>query len=174
MRGVLAILFGLAAFVWPGVTLVALVLLFGVYALVDAVMALVSGLSNRHTPHWGWQVFEGFVGIIAGVLTFLAPDIAAAAFLYLIAAWAFVTGILEIAAAIQLRREIEDEWLLGFSGLLSLGLGIATVFWPAASALAVVWLIGAYAIVFGIALIALGSRLRSGSQTLGMGRAQPA
>jgi uncharacterized membrane protein HdeD (DUF308 family) len=157
LRGLLAVLFGLAAFFWPGITLVTLVFLFGAYALVDGVFALVSAF--RADDRWP-LLFEGVVGIAAGVVAFVWPGITALALLYLIAAWAIITGILEIVAAVRLRKVIENEWLLALGGVASIILGVILVVAPGAGALGLVWAIGAYAILFGIALIALGFRLR--------------
>jgi uncharacterized membrane protein HdeD (DUF308 family) len=161
LRGLLAILFGLAAFVWPGLTLVVLVLLFGAYALADGVMALIAGWMHRRGRSGWWMVFEGLFGIAIGVVTFLWPAVAALALLSFIAAWAVVTGIFEIAAAVRLRHVIDNEWALALGGLLSVAVGVAIFVWPQGSALALVWLIGAYAILFGILLLAFAFRLRS-------------
>ena len=162
LRGVLAIIFGLAAFLWPGLTLTVLVLLFGAYALVDGVFAVIAGVRRYgERERWWALVLEGLAGIVIGVLTFLWPGITAFALLYLIAAWAILTGVLEIAAAIRLRREIEGEWLLGLSGVASVIFGVLLMILPGPGALALIWLIGAYAIVFGVLLLVLAFRLRS-------------
>jgi uncharacterized membrane protein HdeD (DUF308 family) len=167
IRGVAAILFGIAAFVWPGITLTVLVLLFGAYALVDGIFAVVAGISVRkEQERWWLMVLEGVVGIIIGVLTFLYPSITALVLLYFIAAWAIVTGAFEIAAAIRLRREIEGEWLLALAGIASLIFGVLLVIQPGAGALALIWLIGAYAIVFGILMLVLAFRLRGLRDTM--------
>jgi uncharacterized membrane protein HdeD (DUF308 family) len=158
------------AFVWPGLTVVALVLLFGAYALVDGVLTIAAAVTGRASRSWGWLLVEGLAGIAAGIVAFVWPDVAATALLYLIAAWAFVTGLFEIVAAIRLRHEIENEWALALGGLASVLLAVAIVVWPGASALALVWLIAAYAILFGILLIVLGLRLRSWSRPEGAAR----
>jgi uncharacterized membrane protein HdeD (DUF308 family) len=157
LRGLLAVLFGLAAFFWPGITLVALVFLFGAYALVDGVLAIVSAFRGGE---WWPLLLEGVIGIAAGVAAFVWPGITALALLYVIAVWAIVTGVLEVVAAIRLRREIENEWLLGLGGALSILLGVIMVAVPGAGALGLVWAIGAYALLFGAMLIVLGFRLR--------------
>jgi uncharacterized membrane protein HdeD (DUF308 family) len=162
LRGAAGILFGLITFFAPDISLAALVLFFGAYALVDGVLALVSVFRDRaEKDRWWLLVFEGIAGIAAGILTFFWPGITAIALLYIIAAWALVTGVFEVAAAIRLRKVIDDEWLLGLSGVLSIGLGILLMLFPGAGALALVLWIGAYALVFGTLLLILGFRLRS-------------
>lgn len=168
LRGVAAIGFGVLMFIWPGPTLAALVMLFGAYALVEGTFAIASGvfggpLSGR--SRW-LLVLEGLVGVTVGVLTFLAPGITAVGLLYYIGAWAIVTGILEVVAAVQLRKEISDEWLLIFDGILSLVFGVLVFIYPGASALSVLWLIGIYAVVFGATTVALGFRLKGLGTTL--------
>ena len=161
LRGVLAILFGIAAWVWPGLTLTALVYLFGAYALVDGVFAVVAGIASRgENRRWWGELLVGVAGIVLGILTFVWPGVTALALLYLIAAWALVTGVFEIVAAIQLRAVIENEWLLGLGGLASVLFGVLLIVFPGAGALGLLWLIGAYAVLFGVLVIALGLRLR--------------
>jgi uncharacterized membrane protein HdeD (DUF308 family) len=161
LRGVLAILFGILAFVWPGLTVFALVVLFGAFALVDGVFALVAAFrAHGRGRRWGAFALEGVAGVALGILTFFWPDVTAIALLYLIAAWSVVTGIFEIAAAIRLRKVIRGEFFLGLAGVLSILFGILVVVFPGAGAVAVVWAIAVYAILFGILLIAVGIRLR--------------
>jgi uncharacterized membrane protein HdeD (DUF308 family) len=160
LRGVAAILFGVLAYVVPGITLASLVLLFGAYAIVDGIFTLASSRSRGQRPLWA-IVLHGIAGIGAGLVTFFWPGITAVALLITISTWAIITGVLEVVAAIRLRKEIKNEWLLGISGALSVAFGIAMWVWPAASALAMVWLIGAYAIAFGVLLIAVGVRLKA-------------
>ncbi len=159
IRGIAAILFGLIAFVWPGLTLTVLVLMFGAYAVVDGIFALIAGISGRVEGRW-WLILAGVAGIIAGVLTFFWPGITALVLLYFIAAWAVVMGIFQIAAAIRLRRVIEGEWFLVLSGIVAVLFGLFLVFMPGAGALASIWIIGSYAVVFGILMIILAFRLR--------------
>ena len=161
MLGLYAVLFGLAAFVRPDITVAELVLLFGAYALFDGIFAIVAALraAERHTQWWP-LVLEGVAGIAAGVVTFMWPGITALALLYLIAAWAIATGVFETIAAIWLRRVIEGEWLLGLGGIASVVFGLILALFPAVGAVGVVWIVAAYALVFGILLIALGVRLR--------------
>lgn len=162
LRGVAGIAFGIITFMAPAISLAVLVLLWGAYAFVDGVLALVSALRRRaESDRWWVLLFEGVVGIAAGVLTLIWPAITAIALLYLIAAWALVTGGLEIAAAIRLRKVISHEWLLALSGALSLGFGVLLALFPGPGALAVVLWIGAYALVFGALLVGFAFRLRS-------------
>ncbi len=162
LRGLVAVVFGLMAWVWPDLTVHALVLLFGAYALVDGIFALISVLTGGgRRGRWEWLLLEGIGGVIIGLVTMVWPSLTALALLYLIAAWAVVTGVFEIAAAIELRRTIDNEWLLGIGGAASILLGVLLIAFPGTGALAVVWLIGAYAILFGLILIGLGWRLRN-------------
>lgn len=162
LRGVAAIVFGILAFLWPGITLAVLVLLFGAYALVDGVFAVIGSIQHRHEhDRWWVLLLEGIAGIIAGVLTFAYPGITAFVLLYLIAAWAIVTGVIEIVAAIRLRKEIQGEFWLALGGIFSVLFGVLIVVFPGAGALTVVWIIAAYAILFGITFIALALRLRA-------------
>lgn len=162
LRGLAAVVFGVLALVWPTLTLEVLVLLFGAYVLVDGISILAAVFTGAQGTQQrrGVLLLEGIVSIIAGVLTFVWPGITALVLLYLIAAWALITGVLEIAAAIRLRREIHNEWLLGLSGVLSVLVGIVLVIMPDASALAITWLIGWYAVFFGVLILALAWRIR--------------
>jgi uncharacterized membrane protein HdeD (DUF308 family) len=161
LRGVVAVLFAICAFIWPGLTLGVLVLLWGAFAVVDGVVAIASGISGR----WWAHAAFGVLGVAAGMIALFRPGITAFALLMVIAAWAIVRGAFEIAAAIRLRKELTGEWLLVLAGIASIGLGILMVLFPGAGALAVVWLIGLQALIAGILLIALGLRLRRiGSQ----------
>jgi uncharacterized membrane protein HdeD (DUF308 family) len=169
LRGVMGILFGLVTFVAPGISLAALVLVFGAYALVDGVLAIVSAVRHRGaSDRWWVLLLAGLAGVAAGVVTLVWPGITALALLYMIAAWALLTGALEIAAAIRLRKAITGEWLLLLSGIVSIGLGVLLVLFPGPGALAVVLWIGAWALVFGVVLIALGLRLRSWGRSRGL------
>jgi len=163
LRGVLAILFGILAFIWPGPTLEVLVLIFGAYALVDGIFLVATGIAGTGASggmRW-FLVLGGLAGIILGVGTFFYPNITATALLYIIGAWAIVTGIFEVLAAIQLRQEIENEWLYIISGALSIVFGVLVFVYPQASALSIVWLIAIYAVIYGVAIIALGFRVRN-------------
>jgi uncharacterized membrane protein HdeD (DUF308 family) len=162
LRGIAAILFGILALLWPGLTLVILIALFGAYALVDGIANIAGALERRRRyDRWWVLLVEGIAGVIAGVLTFIWPAITGLVLLFLIAARAVVVGIFEIVAAIRLRREIEGEWLLGAAGVLSVVFGVLVFAFPAGGALAIVWLIAWYSLLAGILLSVLGFRLRS-------------
>lgn len=167
LRGIAAVVFGVLAFVWPGLTLLTLILLWGIYALVDGALALGTAIFGKAThlaPRW-WLAVVGVASLIAGVLAFVWPGITAAVLLLFIACWAIVTGIMQIWGAIQLRKEIAGEWLLILSGLLSIAFGIILIAQPGAGALAVVWMIGLFAILIGCDYIALSLRLRKHKHT---------
>jgi uncharacterized membrane protein HdeD (DUF308 family) len=161
IRGAAGVLFGVAALVWPGLTLAVLVALFGAYALVDGVFAAVAAIRyRRQYGRWWALLLEGVLGIVAGLVAVLLPGLTAAVLVYLIAGWAVATGVFEIVAAVRLRQEIEGEWLLALSGVASVLLGVLLIVRPGPGALALVWLIGSYAIVFGALLLVLAFRLR--------------
>jgi uncharacterized membrane protein HdeD (DUF308 family) len=161
LRGIASIIFGVLAFIWPGLTLVTLVLLYGAFALVDGVLSLIAAFtgSAKPVPTW-WLVVVGILGIAAGIVTFLWPGITAVLLILFIGAWALVHGVFEIIGAIQLRKEIDNEWLLIIAGAMSVVFGILVLLWPGAGALALIWLIGAYAIIFGALLVGFALRLR--------------
>jgi len=162
LRGIAAIVFGVMAFLYPGLTVAVLVLLFGAWVLVDGVFRIVGAIGHRASdPEWGFHLVIGILGIIIGVLTFHAPRITALALVIYIAAWALMIGATEIAMAVKLRREIKGEWFLILMGLASIVFAVMLLWNPLPGALALVWLIGSYAIVFGILAIILGFRLRS-------------
>jgi uncharacterized membrane protein HdeD (DUF308 family) len=158
LRGLAAVLFGLLTFFLPGITLVTLVLLFGAYALVDGIFNLIAFF--RVASHQWALLIEGVIGIIAGVITFAWPAITAIVLLYVMAFWAVLTGSFEIIAGIRLRKVITNEWILLVMGVVSFLFGLLILFAPGAGALAIVLWIGAYALVFGIFLLALAFRLR--------------
>lgn len=160
LRGVLGVLFGVAALAWPALTLATLVLLFGAYALVDGVFAVIAAVSPPRNRFWS-LFLQGLIGIGAGIVTFKMPGLTALTLLYVIAAWAVVMGVFQIVAAVRLRREITGEVLLALSGVAAVVFGGLLFVRPGAGALAVLALIATYAIVFGALLIALGLRLRS-------------
>jgi uncharacterized membrane protein HdeD (DUF308 family) len=147
---------------WPGPTLVVLITLFGAYALVDGIFAVVAGIASRgENQRWWAMLLEGIAGIILGVLTFLNPGTTALVLVYFIAGWALITGVLEIVAAIQLRSVLTGEWVLILGGIASIIFGLFLVLAPGAGALGLTLVIGAYAGAFGILLIILAFRLRN-------------
>lgn len=161
LRGALAILFGIAAFVFPGAALTAIVLVFGAYALTDGVLAFVSSFATRGSnPRWWLLLLEGVAGVFAGLYAILYTGMAAVSLLYLAAAWAIVTGVVLTIAAIRWRREIHGEWLLALAGVASIVLGAVLFAEPAAGLLVWAWTAGAYALVFGVLMLTLGFRLR--------------
>lgn len=160
VRGVLAIIFGLLAMIWPGSAMLVLVLLFGAFALLDGIFAVAVGIaSHGYFERWWAVLLEGLSGIVIGILTFFWPTMTALALLYFIAAWAIITGILEIVAAIKFRRVIPGEWAMILNGLLSFILGALLFISPAAGVLGLVWLIGIYAIVAGVTEMIFAFRL---------------
>lgn len=167
LRGICAVIFGVLTFVWPGVTLVTLVLLYGFFALADGALALFAAITgdkgDTPAPRW-WLAAIGILGICAGVLTLLWPGMTAMVLLVFIAAWSIATGIMQIVGAIRLRKEIEDEWLLIASGALSVLFGLLLLAWPGAGALAMVLVIGSFAILYGLLSITFSLRLRKFAQ----------
>jgi uncharacterized membrane protein HdeD (DUF308 family) len=161
IRGIAAVVFGVLAFAWPGATIVALVILFGAYAFVDGVFAIVAAVRAAQSHERWWPfLLEGIVGIAIAAITYFEPHVTAFALYFTIAAWAFLTGIFEIAAAIQLRKQIANELWLILGGILSLIFGILMIWQPLAGVIAIIWVIGAYAIIFGFMMIAFSLRLR--------------
>ena len=172
LRGLVAVLFGVLAFMWPGATLITLVWLFGAFALVNGILSLVlAAKTPKGYPKVGSLIFGGLLGILAGLLAFVMPGITALGLLILIAAWAIVTGIMELVAAVKLRKIINDEWLLVLAGIASVVFGVILLFQPAAGALALIWLIGAWAFVFGILLMILAFRMRNWKGFIAVGTA---
>jgi uncharacterized membrane protein HdeD (DUF308 family) len=163
LRGVFAVLFGLLAIIWPGITVLALVLLWGAYTLVDGVIEVGVALSQRSAPkeHRWIHGLLGLLGIAAGVVAFVWPQITALILLLIIAFWALVAGVLQIVAAIRLRKEITNEWFLGLSGAVCVILGVLLIVQPAEGAIGLVIAIATFAIVWGLSLILFGLRLRS-------------
>lgn len=162
LRGLAAVAFGVLTFLRPDLSLVALVLVFGAYALADGVLAVWAAFSGPLQDDYGWiLLLEGLLGIGIGALTLFAPEVTAVALLFYIAAWAIATGVLEIAAAIRLRKVLSKDWLLLLCGVLSVGFGAILLARPGAGALSVVWLIGAYALAFGIVMLVLAFKLRA-------------
>lgn len=162
LRGIVAIAFGVLIFAKPQISLQVLVYLFGIYVLVDGILSVVVAIQSRdEIDSWGILLLWGLLGIAVGILAFVKPDITALALLFYIALWAIATGVLEIAAAIRLREVITDEWWLILAGLVSVAFGVVLIARPDAGALAVLWLIGAYAIVFGLLVVIFAFKIRS-------------
>ena len=162
IRGIVGIIFGLVAFAWPAITIAALIVIFGLYAVIDGITNVFLGVSRRAGLGRSWAAaIQGVIGIVAGVLTFIWPTVTALALVIFIGAWAIVTGLFEITAAIKLRKEIEGEWLLALSGLLSVVFGVLVFAFPGAGAVGIAWVLGAYAMAAGIVLVALGVKLRT-------------
>ena len=170
LEGVAAVAFGLLALSRPGITLGALIVLFAAYAFADGIFAIAGAINRTDlSGHWGARLLRGILSIIAGIVAMTYPAMTAVALLFLIAGWAVVTGIVEISAAIRLRKVISGEWLLITGGVLSILFGLALAAFPGAGILTVVWLIGTYAIIFGALQIGLGIQLRARGKRLERG-----
>jgi len=156
LRGFIAVLLGVIAIVWPGPTVAVLVILLGAFALVEGVTNIVAGFRGRE----GWAMAEGIISVVVGIVIVVWPAITALALLYIVAAWAIITGVLRIVAAVQLRCVIRNEWLLVGSGLASVIFGVIAAVFPGAGILALIWLLGAWLIVLGVILIAFAFSLR--------------
>ena len=165
LRGIFSIIFGILAFVMPGLTIATLVIVWGAYALVDGVFSLYASATGSTKPGDHWLVgLQGMIGLAAGVITLIMPGVTALGLLIAIAAYSLVVGVLQIAAAIKLREEIEGEFWLGLSGLVSILFGLFIIARPGEGALAVIWIIGAYAIIFGVFLISFAFRIKGRGQ----------
>ena len=166
LRGVCAVIFGVLTFVWPGVTLLTLVLLYGAYALIDGAIAIWAAIvGGEPAPRW-WLLIVGLLGIAAGLVTLLMPGVTALVLLFFIAFWAILTGVMQIVGAIRLRKEIDNEWMLAASGVLSVLFGVILIVQPGAGALGLIFVIGAYAVIYGAILIGLALRLRNHSHAV--------
>ena len=163
VRGAISITLGVLAMAWPGITIAALVGIFALYAILDGTANLVLGLSRSQGRSWA-QVFQGVVGVAAGVLTIIWPDVTALGLVLFIGAWAILTGALELVAALRLRKVIKGEWLLALSGMLSLIFGVFVFAFPGPGAISIAWLLGIYAVAAGLVLVTLGLRLRTNLQ----------
>lgn len=162
VRGVLSVAFGVLALAWPGDTVGFLLLFFGAYAFVDGLFAIGAALTYYHNRrHWWALMAEGLLGVGLGMITLISPAAVAVASVVLIGVWAIATGILELVAALQLRSHIDNEIWLGLSGIVSMVFGVVLLAQPGAGLLALVWIIGGYAILFGCLLIVLSLRVRN-------------
>lgn len=164
IRGILAVLTGLVALLMPGVTLISLILVFGFYAFIDGILAISVGFQNGNRS-W-YFILEGLLGMAFGVVAWIWPGPTALAFVFWIAAWAIVTGILEIGAAIRLRKIISDELMLILTGILSILFGVFAMIYPGEGGLAMVWMFGFYALFFGFLLIGLAFKMKKFAGTV--------
>ncbi len=160
LRGLAAIAFGVIAFMMPGIGIASLVILYGAYALVDGIFAIVAAFSGDAKDQRWWLAAIGLLGLAVGVLTLMMPGVTALALLYFIAFWSIAIGVMQIVGAIRLRNEIDNEWWLGLGGLLSVLLGVFMIVMPGAGALGLIWAIAAFAIVYGVTLVMLSFRLK--------------
>jgi uncharacterized membrane protein HdeD (DUF308 family) len=161
LRGIAAIIFGVLAFIWPGITLVTLVLFWGAFALVDGILALAHAIMGGNVGSRWWLALIGVLGIIVGLLTFMMPGVTALVLLVFIATWAIVLGVFQIVGAIRLRKEIDNEWTLGLGGVISVLFGVILLVAPGAGAIGLIWAIASYAIVFGILLVMAALKLKN-------------
>jgi uncharacterized membrane protein HdeD (DUF308 family) len=168
IRGAIAVIFGILALIWPGLTVLTLVIFFGAFAIVDGVFAI--GTAIRHAERrmeWWPELVEGIIGIIFGLIAFIWPGLTALGLLYIIGAWAVITGIAEIAAAVRLRSVITNEWFLGISGALSIVWGVILFIFPGSGAIALAWVIGIFAIIYGASLLSFAWRVHNRSEQPG-------
>ena len=166
LRGLAAILFGVLALVWPKITLVVLVYLFGIFAVISGITAMAAALRNREMHGWGVLLFEGILSILAGVVALVWPGITALAFLYLLAVWAIITGVVELVAPLAFPMSFGRGVLAVLSGILSIVFGGLLAAQPASGLLAVTWLIGLYAILVGVMFIGVYFESRSVASSL--------
>ena len=167
LRGIAAIAFGVVTWLRPGLSLATLVFFFGAYALFDGILATTTAIEGRDDQeHWWLLLLAGLVGVGVGILTFMTPGLTAMALLFYIAVWAIARGVLEIAVAIRVRKEVHGEWRLILCGLASVGFGVLLMVRPGAGALTLLWLIGSYAVAFGILLVMLAFKVRTISHRL--------
>ncbi|MFP3983166.1 MAG: HdeD family acid-resistance protein [Desulfurivibrionaceae bacterium] len=161
VRGIIAIIIGLTAIFLPGMTLEILALLIGAFFLVDGIFSIAASLGSKSGgQRWRIFILEGIVGVVIGILTFLRPEVTIMALVLLVSAWAFFTGVLELVASFRLRQLIENEWLLTLSGIISIIFALILLISPWKAAIVLIWLLGLYAILFGILLIFLGRKLK--------------
>ena len=162
LRGVLAILFGVVALFFTGQTLLALVWVFGVYAVLNGLFALVAAVrAGEAHRRWGWLTFAGIVSIVAGVVAFVWPGLTALTLVLIIAAWAIILGVAEIAFALAMPDTLAHPWIAALSGAVSVLYGVVLAVWPRSGAVALTWLLGIYAIVYGAMLLYYANRLQA-------------
>lgn len=168
LRGLAAVGFGVLAIIWPGVTVLWMVLIYGFYALADGVLAIVVAIRGGSAAPRAWLVITGLAGMAAGALTFAWPGVTALVLVFFIAAWAIVTGVMQIVAAIRLRKEIEGEWLLVAGGVVSVIFGIVLFARPGEGVIALALVVGGFAVAYGVLLVAFALRLRKHAASLGL------
>jgi uncharacterized membrane protein HdeD (DUF308 family) len=162
VRGIIALIFGILVLAWPGVALAVFVIIFGAFVFVDGIFTLVSAINYKAgAESRTWLFIRGIAGIIVGLITFIVPAVAAIALLILIAAWALVTGVMELVFAFKANQNTAIRWMFAISGILSITLGFLMLAKPLIGALVIAWVVGAYAVLAGIVLIILAFRLRS-------------
>jgi uncharacterized membrane protein HdeD (DUF308 family) len=166
LRGVAALLFGILALIWPDITLLVLVALFAAYAFITAVAYISAAVKNRETDKGWWLLLLlGLVAVAAGGIAIFHPLLTALVLVLLMGANALITGILDIAIAMRLRKEIRNEWMLVLAGVVSVVFGILVFLFPGAGALAMVWLVSFYAVLTGVLLLALAFRMRGSGKS---------
>ncbi len=169
LRGIIAILFGVLAFLWPGITLSILVLFFGAYVFINGTFLVINAIGSRKVKDdWVVLLIEGLLGVGVGIMTAFAPGTTGVALLLFIAAWALAAGVLQIAAALRLRKVVTGEWLLAVSGVASIIFALLLIRFPAAGALSLIWLIAAYACLFGAIMIVLSIKVHKLGDKLGL------
>ncbi len=161
LRGLVSILFAVLAFTQPTTTFTALVILLGIFILLDGLAAVMLALRTRGDEDWGIVLLEGLLGVGLGAITLLYPSMTAGLLVLFVALWCLITGVFEVSAAIRLRKEITNEWMLALAGVISIALGVILLFRPNAGAISITWWIGGYAAFFGLLLIGLGLKLRT-------------
>jgi uncharacterized membrane protein HdeD (DUF308 family) len=162
MRGIFGVIFGVIALVSPGIALLTLVWLFGFYAILDGIAAIVIGIRTRGEPHWVWTIVQGVVSVLAGVIALIWPGVTALTLLFVVAFWAIVLGIGEIGGAFASRKNGSNVWGWTLAaGILNVTFGVLLLIWPASGILTLIWLVGIFTLAGGIALIVLALRVRS-------------
>lgn len=163
LRGISAAIFGVLALIWPGITLLTVIIFYGAYALMDGVFAIAAAIRGGDAQSRWWLILIGVLGIAAGLLTFLWPGLTALVLATFIGAWSLIHGVFEIVGAIKVRKEIDNEWWLILSGALSVLFGLVMLIRPGDGAVALIWVIGIYSIIFGGLLVGFALRLKKHS-----------
>ena len=167
LRGICALIFGILTFIWPGITLLTLIAFYGAFALIDGMLSIWAAIfGGAMAPRW-WLLIVGLLGLAAGLITLFMPGVTALVLLFFIAFWAIATGAMQIVGAIRLRKEIDNEWMLIAGGALSILFGLILLVQPGAGALGLLFVIGAYAVIYGVILIGFSLKLRTYGQRTG-------